>query len=139
MVEDTSNENSNSWSFVRKWIGGMVVAAVLAVSGGFINIRDTVRDHTLYLESLRVDQSEGKRFTRDNGDAVIEDISDINSDIDLVFQEIRKIKSDITNLSIVINSGKSREHEAIKELKKRLFIIETKYWEIIKKNYVAEE
>ena len=52
----------------------LLVAAIVALTGSFFSIRDTVREHSLRLDSLSRFQNAGRRFTWDDGEDLKKEI-----------------------------------------------------------------
>jgi len=86
-------------ALVGRITGPLVVAAVLAIAAALFGLRDTVRVHDLYLESLRDDQNRGKRFTWADG---------------------QRLEAQIALCTDTLRDGRSREHERITYLGLRL-------------------
>jgi len=80
-------------------VTALFIASIVALATSFFSIRDTVRDHTLRLDSLIKFRDAGRRFTW--GDGV-----DLQRQIDQCKEKL--------------NGDKSREHYRINVLEKRL-------------------
>ena len=117
----------DKWIILQRSLGALVVAALLAISGSIIGLRDTVRAHSIHIESLLEDQDEGRRFTFSMGEGVKVDISNLKYDYRLLIEGIKRIKYDhkilsenVRGMKDSLYGEKSREHERIKAISEKL-------------------